>query len=444
MASDQELILVYAPERSQRLRYVLDIFFNRIVRGNYQLSTTLADFQAFAGPKIQYNASFSSAAQGLFIPASGLLQDNTAFDRFVVSQLFVQARTCLDQKPTGQREYDFDLLALCFYLLSQYELYQHTYPTDHLGRLSGRNSQLFQAGLLDRPLVDELCLRVVHTLRRHWPDLQVSFPEYQYTPTYDIDISRAFGHRSLPRHLGAIGQDLAKADLPKLRQRWRVWRGWEKDPFDTFDFLDQLHEQYALKPIYFFLLGDYGGLDRNIHPQHPAQRQLFGRLAQKYRCGLHPSVRSHRSAQQLTKECDRFAEITGRPARHSRQHYLVLDLPDTYRQLRQQGIQHEYSIGYADLPGFRAGIARPFPWYDLEREEITDLLLHPFILMDQALRRITDKDHLSLSEKTLSFAQVTKAVNGHFYSVWHNSSFAALEGWQDWPAHYETMIKQLT
>jgi hypothetical protein len=62
--------------------------------------------------------------------------------------------------------------------------------------------------------------------------------------------------------------------------------------------------------------------------------------------------------------------------------------------------------------------------------------------MDQALRRVVDKDHSSLTEKILSFARTAKAVNGQVYTLWHNSSFSALEGWQGWAVHYEALIKQ--
>lgn len=442
MLSNQKPILVYTTSSSQRLRYVLDVFFHYIVQTEYQITEIQADYQHYTGPKIQYTPT-NAKSSGLFIPASDLLQDNTEYQDFVVSQLFTQASEYLNGPSPEKKAYNFDVLAFCFYVLSQYELYQDHRPKDHLARLPGGQCRLYKAHLLHRPVVDEFCLQMVQKLQGQWPGFSPSFPKYQYRPTYDIDISWAYKHRSLARQLGAIGKDLAKADLRKLRQRWRVFRGLEKDPFDTFDFLDELHQRYQLQPIYFFLLGDYGGLDRNIRANHPAQKDLFRRLAQQYPTGIHPSIRSGQREAQLSKEFQRFADITGQKAERSRQHYLVLDLPATYRQLWQRGVKEEYSLGFADQPGFRAGIARPFPWYDLEQEQKTGLILHPFVMMDQALRRVTDKDHSSLSEKVLSFAQSAKAVNGQIYTVWHNSSFAELEGWGGWKIHYEKLIKKL-
>jgi hypothetical protein len=442
MASDQAYILVYTREASQRLRYVLDVFFSYVVKANIQLTSSAECFRTYPGPKFSYDDPLNAPQNTLFIPRSGLLVDNSHFADFVVKLLLDKTHKQLKKKKVGQLTYDFDLLAICFYLLTQYELYSETTPRDHLGRLSGWDSHLYKANLLHRPIVDELCLQVVQSIQLQWPQFPIVFPRYQYRPTYDIDISWAFGHRGLLRQTGALLRDLAKADLPKIHQRWRVFRGLEPDPFDTFALLDQLHERYSLQPIYFFLLGDYGGLDRNIHPGHRAQQQLFHRLAQRYQTGLHPSIRSGGSMAQLSKEAQRYTDITGQTLRDSRQHYLALDLPTTYRKLLQIGIQKEYSLGFAEVPGFRAGIARPFPWYDLEKETSTDLILHPFVIMDQALRRVVDKDHSSLTEKILSFARTAKAVNGQVYTLWHNSSFSALEGWQGWAVHYEALIKQ--
>lgn len=442
MQSKQEIILIYTPQSSRRLSYVLEIFFQRIVHAAYQLTEHREAYEQYAGPKIEYTTAPLPNSSELFMPCSGILQDNSPVEDFVVEKVFRQLKTHFTSRESRVKHFTFDIWAASFLLLVQYELYQQQTPRDALGRLKSGDSQLARLGLLERPVVDELCLELIAWLQQRWPGLTVGYPPYQFTPTYDIDITWAFGHRSLLRQAGATARDFIKANWKQLRLRYQVYRGREQDPFYRFAFLDALHQRWQLRPIYFFLLGDYGGMDRNIHHGHLPQRRLFHQLAQKYLCGLHPSVGSNRSSRQLAREVSRFEVITGQQVRHSRQHYLVLQLPTTYRQLLAQGIRHEYSLGFADRPGFRAGIARPFPWYDLEQEQVTELMLHPFLLMDQALRRAGDKDHGSLTEKTLSFAQRAKAVNGQVYTLWHNSSFSPLGGWQGWQDHYTTLIQQ--
>jgi hypothetical protein len=57
-------------------------------------------------------------------------------------------------------------------------------------------------------------------------------------------------------------------------------------------------------------------------------------------------------------------------------------MPGTFQQLINAGIREEYSMGYGSINGFRASVASPFHWYDLERDEQTDLMVYPFCLMD--------------------------------------------------------------
>ena len=66
----------------------------------------------------------------------------------------------------------------------------------------------------------------------------------------------------------------------------------------------------------------------------------------------------------------------------SRQHFIRFTLPDTYRQLINAGIKEEFSMGYGSVNGFRASVALPFYWFDLEKNEATSLLVYLFCFMD--------------------------------------------------------------
>ena len=43
-------------------------------------------------------------------------------------------------------------------------------------------------------------------------------------------------------------------------------------------------------------------------------------------------------------------------------------------------------MGYADVVGYRASIAAPFAWFDLEKNEETALTIYPFAVMDVTLK----------------------------------------------------------
>src|SRR6202171_1492397 len=82
------------------------------------------------------------------------------------------------------------------------------------------------------------------------------------------------------------------------------------------------------------------------------------------------------------EEVDELAKIIESPVKYSRQHYIRMTLPQTYRKLIDVGIEKDFSMGYGSSNGFRASIASSFYWYDLKAEKKTVLMLFPFCFMD--------------------------------------------------------------
>jgi hypothetical protein len=48
----------------------------------------------------------------------------------------------------------------------------------------------------------------------------------------------------------------------------------------------------------------------------------------------------------------------------------------------EAGITEEYSMAFPEAPGFRAGTCKPFYFYDLKNEKVTDLKIFPVTCMD--------------------------------------------------------------
>jgi len=58
--------------------------------------------------------------------------------------------------------------------------------------------------------------------------------------------------------------------------------------------------------------------------------------------------------------------------------------PNSYNNVIKAGISEDYSMGYPDEPGFRAGIARPYFFYNVIDDQLTNLRLS-FQVMDVTL-----------------------------------------------------------
>jgi hypothetical protein len=156
--------------------------------------------------------------------------------------------------------------------------------------------------------------------------------------------------------------------------------------------------------------------------------------------GLHPSYRSAGRPKVLKMEVDRYKHITGHHPEKARQHWLLLNIPHTYQAYEDAGIRYDYTMGYADEPGFRAGIARPFLFYDLSREKITGLTVVPFQLMDGTLRQYMHLTPEAAIKVIRTVIEATRNAGGHFVSVWHNTSLSGANGWEGWKTVFEETL----
>ena len=125
-------------------------------------------------------------------------------------------------------------------------------------------------------------------------------------------------------------------------------------------------------------------MDKNINHNHPSLINLIRFISKNNLTGIHPSYKSFNNLEILKMEISRLDKITSKTS-ISRFHYLKFTLPESYQILLKAGIKQDYSMGFVDRIGFRAGTCTPFNFYDLEKECTTDLKIFPFAYMDGVL-----------------------------------------------------------
>jgi hypothetical protein len=131
--------------------------------------------------------------------------------------------------------------------------------------------------------------------------------------------------------------------------------------------------------------------------------------------------------------------ITQKNVTNSRQHFLRLNFPTTYRALIQAGITDDFTMGYADAVGFRAGVAVPFQWFDLLENKITTLTIHPFMAMDATLKQYLNLNPAKAAQIVIDLAKATQKYGGQMITLWHNSSFT--EEWKGWKEAYISILE---
>ena len=272
------------------------------------------------------------------------------------------------------------------------------------------------------------------------------FPQnnFSFIPTYDIDIAWAYKYRGFKLHAGNIVRSLVKGQWRAARARIKTANGREQDPYDAYEWMDALHQRFNLHPIYFFLIAEIKGIyDKNTGITVPQFKELIKNISIHYEIGIHPSWYSGDYPTSIQKEKKWLENISGKLVTKSRQHYLRFTLPHTFQRLISAGIKDEYSMGYGSINGFRASIASSFYWYDLEKEETTSLLLHPFCFMDANSffeQKFTPEQSL---EEVLGYYKSIKDVDGTMITLWHNNILGTDEEFTGWSEVYKQFVEKV-
>ncbi len=432
-------MILFSNTVTHRLRYIADFIGNQIIGESISVTDNLADFVAYPGLKINYSNE-QIAASDFTIQPHSLLFEKT-----------IQPQTIACFETNGYKaffktsgDFPFDIFAASFYLLSRYEEYQ-PHQKDIYGRYAHENSMAFKEGFLNLPLINIWIQNFKELLKEKFPDSRLLTPDFRLLPTYDIDEAYSYKHKDWWRSAGAAIKDLLKGKFDRLTLRRNVLNNKVQDPFDSYDWMDNLHRPHQFKPRYFFLIPEKTGkYDRNILPNQTALQTLMKRHAEKYSIGVHPSWQSGDESSLINKEKETIEKITQTKIIASRQHYIRFTLPQTFRHLIDAGIKEDFSMGYGSINGFRASVASPFYWYDLEKEETTYLLLYPFCYMEANSfyeQKISAQQAL---EEMRHYYQQVKKVNGTFISIWHNTFLGTEERFKEWREIYKQFIDEVS
>ena len=429
-------MLIYTPTITNRIRYIFQTIFVDVWNTSCELTDDLIRFQNHDGPKLNY--SMRRLGEEFFVECHDLLLEKGISDQEI--QIIELEGLPVFFQTSSYSSLPFDVFAASFYLLSRYEEYL-PHIRDHYERFMAKESLAFQHGFLQKPLINLWLQKLLLLIQQTHPDFRPEGSDFKFISTIDIDNAYCYLEKGLARNIGAFARSLLKGEKEEVKERWEVLRKKKPDPYDTFELQLALQEKYDLDVVYFVLLADYGLNDKNIPFQSRKFQLLIKHLADHAQVGIHPSFGSNDDDAKLKEEWKRLKNIIKREVTFSRQHFLKISYPTTYRNLIDLGVQHDYSMGYAAYPGFRASICHPFYFYDLELEQSTSLRIHPFVVMDATFKYYLDFTPEQAFSLTKELIHEVKKVNGTFVTLWHNETWSEHGAWKGWSQLYEEIVK---
>jgi len=429
-------MLILVPKTTNRLHYIFDLIIKDLLNISFRITNDKGAFASYEGMKLHYGNS--PLGDELFLKATTLLfeHDITEKELKIVDYKDVKAFFPVYNDKSIM---PFDLFAASFYLVTRYEEYL-PHINDRFGRFQAKDSILFKMNMLEKPLINIWAIEFGNILSSKYPELKIKKNSFTFIPTYDVDAAWAYKNKGIFRTTSAFVRDFMNFDFKEMRRRWSVILGRLIDPFDTFDYQLQLQKELNLHPLYFILCGEYDLNDKNISLRNNDFRNLIKHLGDYAKVGIHPSFSSYLNKEKVKTEIDNLSKVLNREITTSRQHFLRLNMPLSYQILIDLDITDDYTMGYASQAGFRAGIASTFRFFDLEQDNVTNLNVHPFAVMDGTLRDYLDLNTEESYQKVTKLIQEVKDVNGTFILLWHNETLSGEKRWEGWITLYRKIL----
>lgn len=326
-----------------------------------------------------------------------------------------------------------DLFASAFWFLSRWEeLFSDR--RDEWGRFRYVDSG-FRAGL-DLHSVDDY-LRIVEGLlkgvlawagRRMWwlPRWSEGAP-FAFCVTHDIDALFKWHPRRVVGELGYVRKAWREAGLAGAWERVQsTARNVQasRNPYDNVQELGRQEQALRVRGTYFFLAGrrhpkdgDYDlERDLRVHSLFSQVRSLGHEIA------LHGSFSTYGNAALLRREKEVLEQIVGPVVGH-RQHFLHMDVRDSWDIYREVGFEYDSSLGFPDHEGSRAGFSFPFSPFDIAGRLAYPFLEMPLTVMDASLYGYQGLGADAAWERLRQEMEHVKEVGGCFTLLWHNASF---------------------
>lgn len=339
---------------------------------------------------------------------------------------------CSEVKESGSTKIIYaDIIASTYFLISRYEEIINPKRDVH-GRLPGKESLPYRAGFIDSPLVDEYG----RVLRSYLRSMGCSVPEppkkiRKIYLTHDVDQLSHF--RNFRGFMGGLLRGIKKKKEGASAIK-SYFRGLKFDPWYTLPWLFKLDNSLRrtigierCEPVVFIKVG--GGTRKEDKPfvtHHVQDFQTLIKLCKRKKItfGLHSSYEAGIFPNKIAEEKKYLERVTKYKTNYNRHHFLCSREPEDMQHLIEVGVTNDFTLGYADVAGFRLGTCRAVKWINPRTQQLTSLTLHPLTIMDGTL---SDKRYMFMNshdayEYCIRLINMVESWNGELVLLWHNTS----------------------
>ena len=380
------MLLLFTQQVSPRISYVFKHICTRVLGVEVTFTSSIDTFIGHQGPKASYGAM--SLGNELFFQSQGILLEHGVESQEITVKPWEETKGFF--AVSDQSALPFDIFAASFYLLSRYEEYL-PHVKDAVGRYPSKESLAYKNQFLQTPIVDVWALKLKAVFVAAFPDMAFQKKESENHLFIQAEEPYRYKTKGFLRALFSYSVDLFGGRFRELFNRTRVISGMRRDPYDRFKYLITASKNANYKLSFFFLLGEAREYLNGVTTYKNKFRQVIKYVADYTEVGLVISAKAQKDVEME--------------------------------------IGQDFTMCFANKPGFRAGTCTPFLFYDLDFEIKTPLIIAPIAGISSSFDNYEKEN---IKNIILHLKREVKQVDGHFILGLSNSCFGNAKDGKFW------------
>lgn len=311
--------------------------------------------------------------------------------------------------------------------LLTFEEEKGTLQRDHHGRSNAALSPRHHAGLLEVPAFNEAVAAIIAALNalKNNYDRYDLLPELLEAPSVLLshDCDSLHGNDIWTQLVRAyrIVQPLAELKIPKISNIWWIIRNMitpRKFYYDNVTGMIDLERSFNFTSTFYLLNGTGGRFGSRSGSRHLPN--LLKEIPDRWNTGIHYNYDTFLNREKFRSQLEELESILKKPLILGRAHYLKFNPEKSFEFLQAFGIKLDESSGYADLIGYRNGIAGGFRVYDTVNEKTMDIWEIPMTIMEITLVKQYGNASLDI---IINHIKHLKNIGGALSIVFHPGQF---------------------
>lgn len=393
-------LIIFSSVLTPRIKYIFNFIFREILKAEIEFTGNSQYFLQSQHVKISYGEQ--PLGDEIFFKSTSILFSNKVNELNIKTTTFGEYQVPF---PVESSALPFDVFAASFFIVTRYEEYLHQQKTDE--EFKSVNSYQYKWKILDRPIIDEWALLIKNFIRTKHPTINFVDKNFSSQPCINFSITPN-APKGFLRKTRFIFSTVFSKDNSYLSSKLDQLTGLGINNETALTALEKTIEKKKIEPVFFISFP-------KVAIEYIQANEVSQMLTNKSVGLLRPCASDKEKIDEIKNGISKLKKILPHQINLSSQQFETLKFPMCYLNLLNSGITTDYSMGYPDISGFRAGTCTPFNWYDLQLEKVTALLVKSYCLNDSSL---IDMSFDNINKTLKEYIDAVKFVNGQFVSNW--------------------------